>query len=163
ISIAFIAEDRNASFERREADIAIRFAGPEDPVALMTRLGSVTFRRYRAHSAAGDPAPIVRYADDLSHLPEMRLLDALRPGAQPVARTNRLDILKEAAASLAGEAMLPEQDGDRDGRFQRADPEATKAERPLFLLVHPDRRNAPSVSAVVDWIKSIHAGYKTPG
>jgi hypothetical protein len=53
--------------------------------------------------------------------------------------------------------MRTEMLGNADDRFFHADDAAVFAERPVVLLVHPARRNAPSVAAVADWIGRIHA------
>ena len=155
VSLDLIAEDRAASFERREADIAVRFFATEESVALTTAIGRVVFRRYRARNATAAQAPVASYEDGLCHVPEMQLLQRLRPRYAPTLRSNRLDVLIEAAASIGAEIMLPESMGDTDARFERCDSDEVRAERPVYLLIHPDRRRAPAVDAVVRWLKDM--------
>lgn len=157
IVVNLVSEDRLANFEKRETDIAIRFIWPDDSIAVMRRLTSVEFRRYRATNAPLENAPIVGYTDALEHQPEMKLLFSLRPGATPFLRADRVDLLANAAASISGEVMLPQWMGDGDSRFVRMDDETVFAERPIFLLTHPDRKNAPSVVAVKDWLVGLHS------
>ncbi|MDB3935624.1 LysR family transcriptional regulator [Granulosicoccus sp.] len=156
IIIDIVSEDRTVNIEQRQADIAIRFAWPEESNAVMRRLASIKFRRYRALDAAPHNAPIVQYTEALVHLPEMQLMSALRPEAAPILRADRLDLLANAAASIGGEVMLPEWMGDSDQRLARVDDETSFAERPIILLVHPERRKAPSVAAVKDWLYGLH-------
>ncbi|WP_170181837.1 LysR family transcriptional regulator [Phreatobacter stygius] len=154
ITLDFVAETRNASFERREADISLRLARPVGDQAIAKRLGAVRFRLYRAGAGATAGRPVVRYDDDLAHVAEMQALDRLRPRALVALRSGRLDVLAEAAVALGAELMLPELVGDGDARFLRASDEEATAERELFLLVHPDRRRTVSVAAVVQWIEA---------
>jgi DNA-binding transcriptional LysR family regulator len=151
IVLDFVAEARNASFERREADISIRLARPTDETAIARRLGAVRFRLYRARSA-GEAAPLVRYGEDLAHVAEMQLADRLRPGAPVALRSGQIEVLIQAALALGGEVMLPELVGDAEALMMRA-PEDEAAERELFLLIHPDRRRNASVAAVVAWVE----------
>ncbi|MCZ0736220.1 LysR family transcriptional regulator [Phreatobacter sp. AB_2022a] len=148
------AETRNVSFERREADISIRMARPAEGEALARWLGLLRLRLYRAGDGEG-AAPLMRYEEDLAHVPEMRVLDRIRPQAQVVARAGHLDILAEAAVALGAEVMLPEALGDADPRFRRVDDPAAVADRELFMMIHPDRRRSVSVSAVVAWIETV--------
>lgn len=150
LSIDLVAENRNASFERREADLSLRLGRPQDEPAIVRRLAAVRFRLYRGGAGEG-AVPVMRY-DDLPDLPEMRFLDALRPGAAVALRANRLELL-QAGAAAGGEAVLPEIVGDADPRLGRVETTPAAIERELFLLVHPDRRRVPSVASVLDWIE----------
>ncbi len=140
IVVDIASEDRLVNFEQREADIAVRFAWPEESIAVMRRLASIEFRRYRAKTAAPHNAPIVQYTESLEHLPEMQLLSDLRPDMAPFLRADRLDLLANAAASIGGEVMLPEWIGDNDKRFVRMDDDTVFAERPIILLIHQSAR-----------------------
>ncbi|MBN8940252.1 MAG: LysR family transcriptional regulator [Rhizobiales bacterium] len=154
ITLDFVSEARNVNFERREADISIRLARPTDEQAIARRLGAVRFRLYRAAGAAHAGAPVVRYDDAFAHLPEMQLLDRLRPKARVVLKSGQLEVLIEAAVALGGELMLPEPVGDGEPRLMRAGDAEAVADRELFLLIHPDRRRADNVAAVVRWIEA---------
>lgn len=124
----------------------------------MRKIGEARFRLCRAAGAPlGAVTPIVRYTEAFGHLPEMRLLDHLRPGARAVLTVDRLDILIEAAAALGAELMLPEVSARRDPRFVFADDAV--ATRPIFRLVHADRTRAPSVAAATRWIDETVANW----
>lgn len=152
INVNIVSEDRLTSFESREADIAIRFVWPEESIAVMRRLASIRFRRYGTKGANSINTPIVRYTELLEHQPEMQLLSLLRPDATAFLQSDRLDLLANAAASIEGELMLPEWMGDEDPRFSRMDEDTVFAERPVFVLIHPDRNTAPAVVAVKEWL-----------
>jgi DNA-binding transcriptional LysR family regulator len=158
VALALHADDRLARFDRREADIAVRLGRTGDDSAQVRKIGEARFRLFRAVGAPpGAVAPIVRYTAALGHLPEMRLLDHLRPGARAALTADRLDILIEAAAALGAELMLPEVEARQDPRFVFADDAV--ATRPIFRLVHADRARAPSVAAATRWIDETVANW----
>lgn len=150
VAIAFYADDQLARFDRREADIAVRLGQTGDDSATMKRIGQLRFRLCRPVGAPDGAVPLARYTEALDHVPEMRLLDALRPDARVLMRSDRLDILTEAALALGAEVMLPEIAALSDPRFLVVDEAA--AIRPIYRLVHSDRARAPSVAAAAHWI-----------
>ncbi|MGD0642567.1 MAG: LysR family transcriptional regulator [Roseiarcus sp.] len=161
VVVTLHADDQLARFDRREADIAVRLGASGDDSALVRKIGEARFRLCRAVGAPGDgdPPPIVRYTDALGHLPEMRLLDRLRPDGRVAVRSDRLDVLIEAAVALGAELMLPEVLARRDPRFACTDDRA--ATRPIYRLVHADRARAPSVAAATRWIDETIAAWST--
>lgn len=158
VALSLHADDRNARFDRREADIAVRLGRAADEAALTRKIGELRFRLCRAAGGVvGEAPPIVRYSERLSHLPEMRLLEQLRPGARAAVQSDRLDVLIEAALALGGEIMLPEALARRDRRFAFVDDAAVK--RDVYRLVHADRVRAASVAAAVGWVDDVVAAW----
>ena len=155
ISLEIIVDDRLFSLERREADLALRLSNKAEEGALIKRIGAIEFRLYRpADTDPRDIRPVVRYSEDLDAMPEMRALNRTRPDATVPFRSNRLDSLIEAALSLGADIMLPERVGSADARFIVLDQPKTRAERPLYLLAHPERSRAPGVRAVMKWVEA---------
>jgi DNA-binding transcriptional LysR family regulator len=159
IVVALHADDRNARFDRRDTDIAVRLGRTGDDAASIRKLGELRFRLCRAVAApaGGEPPPLVRYSEALDGVPEMRLLDRLRPGARVAVRSDRLDALVEAAAALGAEAMLPEAVARRDPRFVIVDEAA--AIRPVCRLVHLGRARAAAVAAATRWVDETVAAW----
>ncbi len=161
VVLALVAEDRSVSFERREADIAIRLGRPKDDSARIRKLGIIRFRAYVPavcpYRADGSALPVVRYDTSLDHLPEMQLLDKLLPDIAVFLRANRLDVLMAASKATGAVVMLPERIGDDAHELTRYPGFEEFAEREVYLMLHPDRINAPSVRAVADWIIKIFA------
>jgi len=155
IALDFIADDHPLSFAKREADIAIRFGPTAEDTTLVKSLGAFRFRLYRpAHLPSdGKPRPVVRYGDALAHVPEMQTLDRARPGARTAFTSNKLDIIAEAALALGAEAMLPERWAVNDPRFIPSEGEPVAADRPAYLMTHPERARVPSVSFAAAWIE----------
>ncbi|OYU50124.1 MAG: hypothetical protein CFE31_00740 [Rhizobiales bacterium PAR1] len=68
-------------------------------------------------------------------------------------RSSRNDVLIEAALALGAEIMLPEVIGRADHRFEMVAIEGGQAERPLYLLLHPDRARIPTVARTAAWVE----------
>ncbi|WP_026792358.1 LysR family transcriptional regulator [Pleomorphomonas oryzae] len=151
IEVDLTIEDRSVSFEDREADLAVRLGRGPDDNATIRRLGHLGFALYRPREGAR-PDTVVAYGQDYAELPEALALKALRPDARVVTRSNRLDVLAEAAAANGAEVMLPTLMGDDDARFSEVAGTRGAAVRDVYRLAHPERGKAPSVRAVARWI-----------
>ena len=135
--------------------MAVRLGSTAEDITRIKKLGDVVFRRCRPKVFRGKAAKelaVVRYRDDLLDTPEMRVLDLARPDARGAFKSNRLDILIEAALALGAEIMLPERVAQADARFMISDADEKPASRPLFLMTHPDRMHTPSVAATAAWV-----------
>ncbi|MGL4635215.1 MAG: LysR family transcriptional regulator [Beijerinckiaceae bacterium] len=161
VTLALMAEDRSISFERREADIAIRLGRPDDNVARIRKLGTLEFSLYMPvasqHAPESGNLPVVRYDASLDHLPEMQMLDTLLPDAPVILRSSRLDVLMSTALATGAALMLPEQIGDSEAGLERHPSLGQPVKREAYLMMHPDRIETPSVRAVADWIITLFA------
>jgi DNA-binding transcriptional LysR family regulator len=156
ITLDFIADNQALSFAQREADIAVRLGRTAEASTRIKKLGTIRFclcRPLNVPETLAAVRPIVRYGEDLAHLPEMIALDQVRPMAPVALRSDRLDILHQAAIALGADVMLPKTLALQDGRFQLFDQPEAQAERPVYLMLHPDRASVPSVSLVAQWIE----------
>jgi DNA-binding transcriptional LysR family regulator len=158
MTLELLPEGAALSFHRRETDIALRLGSDAEDNTRIRKLGCIPFRLYRPAGVA-NPVGVVRYGDELRHVPEMVALDRCRPQAHVALKASRLDILTEAALSLGAEVMLPERLAARDNRFESVDQADTRAERPLYLLIHPERARVPSVATVTAWIERAARGW----
>ena len=151
LQVDMAIEDRSISFEDREADLAVRLGrGPEDN-ATIRRLGRLTFALYRPKEGARSDLAVA-YGQDYAELPEAIALSVLRPKARIVARSNRLDVLAEAAVSTGAEVMLPTLMGSVDERLSEVAGTRGSALRDVYRLAHTERSKEPSVRAVARWI-----------
>lgn len=151
IALDFLAENQSLSFARREADLALRLGPAAEDGARIRRLGTIRFCLFQPAGAAPG-GPVLRYGAGLAHLPEMRALDRCRPSARVALRSDQLHVLLQASLALGAELMLPEPIARADPRFTIA-PEPV-AERPIYLLTHPDRARVPSVLRAAGWIET---------
>ena len=66
----------------------------------------------------------------------------------------------EVMNALGAELMLPDVSGSRDPRFEAVDEPDATAERPVYLMMHPERARVPSVAAVAAFIEETMRGWK---
>ena len=90
IRLELIAESRNLSLTRREADLALRLARPESGAGLLTRrLGDLDYAVYGPRGKAGDRLAWITYEEGLGHLPQARWI-ARQAGAALAPRRQRV-------------------------------------------------------------------------
>ncbi|WEX76231.1 LysR family transcriptional regulator [Sinorhizobium numidicum] len=154
ITLDLVADDQPLSFERRETDIAVRLGRTAEDSTRIKRLGDIRFRLCRPAGLPSGEHPVVRYGAALAHLPEMLALDRARPNARAALTADKLEILIEAALALGAEVMLPELSARRDPRYEVVDEPAGVADRPVYLMIHPERARVPSVAAVATFIEA---------
>lgn len=158
LEIEAIAESRNLSLSRRETDIALRLARPQQGVTgLCRKIGELAFSVYAARDA--DPARLswVTYEDRFRHYPQARWVDS-HVKAEDLAplRINDAEGLAQAVRSGLGLGLLPDFMGLRDPALQQIS-ESPVLQRDLWLLVHADLRHLPRIAAVMDWLAELPA------
>jgi DNA-binding transcriptional LysR family regulator len=161
LHLELIAEPRDLSLTKREADIALRLARPADDAGAAVLTRKVGFLRYAAYVSADvdtDSAlvlPWIGYETSMSALPQARWI-ATRQGTMgsPVALNDAATILHAVAVGL-GRSLLPCVVADRHPALRRHDlpdlPEPPARE--LWLLTHPDQRELARIAAVQVWLE----------
>lgn len=156
IEITLVGEKRLASLNRREADIAIRFSRPEDGDYSIIKLGEITFRLYATQSYLESVSPadwtFIGYDESMSASPQqMRLLE--QAAGRPIAiRSSVLEFQAAAARLDGGVVMLPEFAVMERDCLQRIDDQIPLT-REVWLVVHADIKNVPSIRVVMDALK----------
>ncbi|WP_051371113.1 LysR family transcriptional regulator [Mesorhizobium loti] len=153
INVVVIGETRYASLGRREADIAVRMARPEQGDLTVTKIGEIGFSLYAdpAYLAATREADwsFIGYEETMAASPQERMLAQIA-GTRPVAiRTSALEFQLAAVKAGGGVALLPD--------FMAADLNLTRLPLPgdplireLWLVVHTDIKDVPLIRAVMD-------------
>lgn len=160
LCLELIAEPRDLSLTKREADIALRLARPAGDVGaaiLARRLGLVRYAAYAPASATADAAavlPWIVYENSMSALPQARWLAARQAAASSAIALNDADAILQAVAAGLGRSLLPCAVADHDPALRRQHlpdlPEIPARE--AWLLTHPDQRKLARVAAVVTWL-----------
>jgi DNA-binding transcriptional LysR family regulator len=161
LQVNLIGDNRDLSFTRREADLAIRLSRPNEDAALrMRKVGELGFAVYGADEFAGLPReqwptiPWLAYPAELSRMPEMRWLAALEP--RQLARMSSVSMILRACQEGAGLALLPCIAADRAG-LRRVEAEPV-LRRELWLLSHRDAGHVARFTAVTEWL---HGHFET--
>jgi DNA-binding transcriptional LysR family regulator len=160
IVVELVVDARSLNLSRREADVAVRVARPEQNDLVVRRIGAIGYGLYAAPAylaARGEPDfttggkghDVILTQDEMMRLPEMVWLAASLPRATPGLRANTRYVQREAARAGLGLACLARYLGDAGG-LVRLDPPTPPPQRELWLAVHTDIRHMPRIHAVTE-------------
>jgi DNA-binding transcriptional LysR family regulator len=151
LRIELIAEPRNLSLTRREADIALRLARPETGAALARRVGRLDYAVYSPRRRKAD-APWITYEEGLSHLPQARWMAAQNHATAPLL-LNDAEAIVQAVRAGVGRSLLPCFVGEREPGLKRLS--RVVLARDIWLMVHRDLRAHARIAAVIDWLVAL--------
>ncbi len=159
LRVELIAESRDVSLTRREADIALRLARPGEESGsrvIARRIGMLAYAAYAMSSLSAPDLPWLTYEDGMAHLPQARWIAgvARKDGYAPVL-VNDAEALLQAVLAGLGRSLLPCIVADPIAGLARVpgDGHAFPA-RELWLLTHPDLRHLARIAAVTAWIEA---------
>jgi DNA-binding transcriptional LysR family regulator len=153
LRLDLVAESRNASLTRREADMALRLARPEAGRSVVARrLGQLDYAVYGRRGETASRLPWITYEEGLAHLPQARWIDAAAKGQSmaPLAVNDAESVLQAVLAGL-GKSLLPCFAADAEPRLRRLSA-AVVLSREVWLLTHAELRRQARVAAVADWL-----------
>ena len=158
INVTVVGEKRYASLDRREADIAVRLARPEQGDLTVMRIGSMGFRFYAspAYIAATPPDDwtFIAYDEDMDASPQQRRLLEIARGRRIALRSSTLEFQLAAAKAGCGIVILPDfLVGDVAGLMPVLE-EEEPVRRDIWLVVHSAIRDLPIIRAVLDVLKA---------
>lgn len=156
LQVNLLGHNRDLSFTRGEADLAIRLNRPKDDAAIvMRKVGELGLAVYGAGPYAQWPAarwadaPWLAYPEKLARQPEMQWLERLQP-RRPLLRLSSVSMILRACAEGAGLAFLPCIAADRAGLVRlQAEP---ILRRELWLLSHRDAGHIARFRVVSQWL-----------
>jgi DNA-binding transcriptional LysR family regulator len=155
LHLEMIAEPRDLSLSKREADIALRLARPRGLGTVRTRrIGRIEYAVYAARKRKPDRLPWIGYEEEMTGLPQAQwLTTALRRSSlPPPLAVNDAEGLLQAVRAGIGKSLLPCIVADREPGLRRIE-RAPVVSRELWLLVHADLRPLARIGAVVDWLE----------
>ncbi|MBX5167936.1 MULTISPECIES: LysR family transcriptional regulator [unclassified Rhizobium] len=156
VQITLVGEKRLASLNRREADIAVRLSRPEDGDYSIIKLGEITFDLYGSKSYLETVAPsewtFIGYDETMNASPQQARLIELAAGRPIAVRSSVLEFQAAAARLGGGVVMLPDFAVAESGDLQRITGEHALG-RDVWLVVHSEIKDVPSVRVVVDALK----------
>jgi len=165
LCIEIIAEPRDLSLTKREADVALRLARPTREMRpLARRVGDLAYAPYAPRRGRADRLPWLGYVDDMADLPPARWLNeqARRDGQPAPLRAYDAETLVHAVKSGLGRSLLPMAVGDTEPDLKRLSTDAPLPSRELWLMVHPDLRDLVRVRVVADWLAALAADLPRP-
>jgi DNA-binding transcriptional LysR family regulator len=156
LDIEFTLGHQSVSLARRDADLAIRFARPQDGELIARPLSKIDYflcgtaacvQAWRDNPAT---APFIGYDDDVPDIPETQWL-ADQAARNPVRfRSSNLVTQYMAARAGVGMALLPQY--LLAPELQLADPEP-QLQRHIWTVYHRDLKASPRLRAVLEWLE----------
>lgn len=164
VDFELLADNRQASLIGREADLAFRFARPNQAQLASRRIASLghglyASREYLAQHPFEPSRPLrghalLGYHSSLGSMPEARWLDQRAQGARFALRANRVDLLLPAAVAGMGLAVLPCYLADGEPRLVRLLGPQEVVTRELWVVLHRDSRRVGRIRAFLDHLTS---------
>ena len=159
LEVELIAEPRDLSLTKREADIALRLARPQKELrAVARRVGRLDYAVYGPRRKSRKALPWITFEDGMADLPQWRWIAerASRDGERsaPVFVNDAEAILHSVNAGL-GRSLLPVAIADREPGLVRLEAGPPPLSRELWLMVHPELRELTRMRVVMDWLASL--------
>jgi DNA-binding transcriptional LysR family regulator len=160
ILVELVADNANLSLTRREADLALRFGKPRQPLLVVRRLGEVTTaiyasraylaRRGRPHGSDLAGHDYVDYDETFLQKETMAWYRQCTRAGRCTFRVNGSHGILAAVRAGLGVGSLPCWLGDQTDGLERVLPAASRADE-LWLVMHRDLRHVARVRAVVEF------------
>ena len=157
LTVDLVPEGRNADLVRREADLALRFARPEQGGTLVKarKLADLTFGVFGPASPKDTARDAwITYSDGVSDLPQARwIAERTKNASESVSglRVADLETAMEAVAQGLGRSLLPVAISRRDARL-KALSDTVVLSRPLWLLSENARGTRQAIDVVKRWL-----------
>jgi DNA-binding transcriptional LysR family regulator len=159
LRLDLVADDRVLSLARREAEVAVRWARPEQGELVARRIVDVPYALFRARglpfAAADRQAPLIGHGPAGARLPEAQWLARAFPDRAPAIRTTGLPAQIALVRGGAGLGVLPRFVQRLYGDIETVEAPIPPPVRSLWLVVHRDLRRRPAIAAVSDFLHDI--------
>lgn len=156
IQIDLCGDAHMVDLNRREADIALRMMKPGGHGLIARHIGAIGHGLYGARSYLNSTKPrdwsYIGYNDSFGHIDLHGWLRAQAKGRPLAFLANDMASLYQAARAGMGIAVLPHYIGTSDPLLRRVPSETSAADREMWIVVHPDLRQAPRIRAVMDYL-----------
>lgn len=160
LDIEILAESRNLSLARREADIALRFGRPVKGKLLVRRVATLRYGffaapSYGARIKAGEKPAFVGFDASNDFVPEAIWIRRRFSSCRLTLRSNSQIAQAAAAAGGCGIVLLPHFLGQDWPGLTPIDMGAIPPPRELWLVMRPDMARIPRIRLVADGILEI--------
>jgi len=163
LRVEAIAEPRNISLTRRDADVALRMARPDrEQKVIARRIAKLSYAVYGPSRRKAARLPWITYDAGMAALPHVGWIDrAIKlDGAGPPSLTvNDSEVALHAIRAGVGKSLLPCAIGDPEPGLMRLSGPVPILDRELWLLVLPELRSLARIRAVIDWIDALVARF----
>ncbi|RVV99376.1 LysR family transcriptional regulator [Mesobaculum littorinae] len=147
----FVAANHRVDIARREADIGVRNARPDQPWLAGRRTVAV---RYAVYGTGERVAGYVGLADEVPTTPSDRWLRATE-GARIVTTASDARLALDMALAGVGRIVMPTFAGDAEAGLARLSDPIDEITHDEWLVSHHDGRHDPPVRAALDVVHEI--------
>jgi DNA-binding transcriptional LysR family regulator len=158
IALEIIGEVRQADLYRREADLALRMARPDQAGLAARPLAQTGYGLYAAPGWFERPAQeweFIGNGEAMKESPQQKWLDKFAAGRHYAFWTNDTAALLAACRAGLGVTVLPHFLGRGDPLLALHPEHGQVLSRPLWLAVHPDVRRSPRVTLVAELLAAV--------
>ena len=163
VYVRLIADTRNVSLIRREADIAVRLSRPVEADLVARMIAVIPFALYASADYLASHVPedyeFIGYDDSMDGSAQQVWLDAQAASRPIVLCSNSLDVQLSAARAGVGIAALPYFLGDWDEELTVVESTGAPLTRDVWLSIHNDLRHAPAIRSVMQFIADCFPGH----
>lgn len=152
IRLDIVTGNAAANLSRRDADVALRASDAPPETLVGRRVARIAWALYGRPGDDPDTAPWVLPGEGLSGIRALRRLAAGVPEPRIAARLDSVLGLTAALRRGLGIGYLPCFAGDTTPGLHRLAPPRDDLSGTLWLLTHPDLRQAPRIRALMDWL-----------
>ena len=149
LSVTLLGEKREASLDRREADIAVRLTRPQKGNLTIVKGGVIQFRLYASRDYLAETLPdqwtFIAYDEAMDDAPQQMRLHEIAAGRPIGFRASTIELQKALVKDGAGVAMLPDFVAAMDQDLVDAMPKMPRLQREIWLVVHTDMKSAPFI------------------
>jgi DNA-binding transcriptional LysR family regulator len=167
ITLELACTNRSVDLERREADVALRLARPEQGNLVIRKLSHVRLGLYASRDyldTRGTPAApdteldghdVLLFASSRAFEIENTWMEARLGSATVALRSDSVSSIYSAVMGGLGVALLPRVVADREPLLVRI-PTADEPEpRVIWQMVHRDLQKTPRIRAVLDFLATV--------
>ena len=166
--VDFIVSNEIADLTKREADLAIRLARPQQNTLMAKKLGLVNTslyatKEYLKKSPVVDESigshKLILYDNRFGDIPEVKWADQHNLNPSAVMYSSSTLAMLAAVSAGAGIGLLPDYLASERGLARIEFP--APPPRPLWLVFHRDSKQDPEIKSVRDWISnSVKSGLR---
>jgi DNA-binding transcriptional LysR family regulator len=153
--VELVADNRNLSLTRREADVALRFESPRERLSgVAQRLGEVAYAVYAAVGTEPADLPWATLEDAYAHLPEARWTTKASAKFKPEFKASGTQTIREIVAVGLAKALLPQVMGEQDRRLVRISNQRILC-RQVHLIRPLGESPMPHLHLVAEWLRKL--------
>jgi DNA-binding transcriptional LysR family regulator len=161
LRVELIAEPRNLSLTKRDADLALRLARPnKEQRVVARRIALLEYAVYGPRDANEPALPWIAYDDSMLELPHAAWIhQAVRAeGRAPGLVVNDSELALHAIKAGLGKSLLPAEIGENEPGLSRLSGEEAILAREVWLLVLPELKHLTRIKAAIAWLEKVFRG-----